>query len=159
MKSSKKVWLTGSVLAAVAAIVAVLAIPVGASAKVSRPATTTPILCAAHNDAVVDVSQFAEDAFTVDAVGPKCTVTESFSYTPGKLAAPVTVATKVTVDANGAFSGDFANKLVSGHFSGQLTNPTGTTGGTWKVKIRAGVDFKPLTAYIEVEIDKKKAAA
>jgi hypothetical protein len=148
MTTSKKVFLTGTGLAALAALVAVLAVPVGASAKV-RPAMPK-VHCAASNDAVVDISQFADDAFVADAVGRKCTVTESFSYTPGKLAAPVTVVSKITVDANGAFSGDFANKLVSGHVSGQLTNPGGTTGGTYKVKVTAGVDFKPTTAFIKV---------
>ena len=146
MKSSKKVWLTGSVLV-VAALVAVLAIPVGASAKVGA----MKIHCAASNDAVVDISQFANDEFSADAVGKKCTTTVHFSYASGKLAAPAKLVSKVTVDANGAFSGQFANKLVSGDVSGQLASPGGTTGGgTYKIKITVGIDFKPTTVFISI---------
>jgi hypothetical protein len=151
MHARKKIWLTSSVLAVVA-LVAVLAIPVGASAKASRPATMPKIHCAASNDAVVDVSQFADDAFTADAVGKKCTGTVHFSYTSGKLAAPVKFVTKVTVDASGAFTGQFGNRLGSGTISGQVGTagtPSGVTPGSYKMTLTCGIDFKPLTFYIK----------
>ena len=151
MKGRKKVWLSGSILAGAGALVAALAIPLAASAA-KHPATT--VHCHIKSDQTVDISQFENDALDVSAQSSKCSVHMTGSYTPGALVAPVTVNIKLHKNADGTtpgYTGQIKTKLFTGTVTTALTNPKGTTGGgTFRVKVRVGVDFKPATVFIEI---------
>ncbi len=129
-----------------------LAIPLVASANATHPAATM-VHCHTKSDQTVDISQFANDQFSTTTTNSKCTVTLTGSYTPGKIVAPVTLTTKVTVGSAGSvggFTGQIKSKLFNGSLTGTLVNPKGTKPGTYKVKVKVGVDFKPPTVSVEV---------
>lgn len=150
MNTRKKVWLTGSVFAGIAALVAVLAIPLVASAN-AKPATV--VHCHIKSDQVVDISQFENDQLSTSASNSKCSVSMTGSYKPGALIAPVTQNVKLTKNPAGTtpgFTGRIKTAIFTGTISTALVNPKGATGGTYKVKVRVGVDFKPPTVFIEI---------
>ena len=149
MKGSKKVWLTGSALAAIAALVAVLAIPVGASAKTTRQAAV--VHCAASHDTVVSADMFANNDWTGGAESSKCAVTVHGKFTPGAIVKPVIVLSKVTVDANGGISGSFGNKTFQGTIQGQMAMPTKTKPGSYRIKIHVCIDIDPPSIIITIK--------
>lgn len=150
MKTRKKLWLSGSVLAGAVALVAALAIPLVASAGAKAGAK-----CHIKNDAVVDISQFEQDSLNASAQNAKCSGSlVNGSYKPGAIIAPVTGKVKLKPNSDGTpgYSGQLRTKTFTGTITlnpgGSVCNPCGPT---LKVKVRVGVDFKPATVYVEIE--------
>jgi len=155
LNSRRKFWLTGSVLAAAAAIVATLAIPLVASANAKPHTARTVVHCKVKSDVVVDVSQFANDSFAGDAKGNNCSVSLSNGvYKPGAIVAPVTVTTKMKANPAGStpgYTANIKNKIFTGSLAVALNNPKGTPPPSGKVKVTIGVDFRPLTLVIVIQ--------
>jgi len=150
LNSRRKFWLTGSVLAAAAAIVATLAIPLVASANAKPHKASTVIHCKVKSDVVVDVSQFANDQFAADAKGNNCSVSMTGSYKPGAIVAPATGTAKMKANAAGTpgYTAQLKNKIFSGQLTVTLTNPKGTPPPSGRLKWSVSIDFRPLTVII-----------
>ena len=149
MKGSRKFWLTGSAFVVLAAVVAALAIPVGASAKTTHPAAAKH--CKATNDNMIDASQYANNQWVGTASSSACDVTVSGSFTKGAIIKPVVVVSKLTVAADGSFTGTFHNKIFAGSVQGKLSNPATTHPGTYRFKVHVCVDIDPPSLIITIE--------